>query len=940
MTLHEAIVKVLSDENRPMPSSEIAIRINSLNLYERGDGRPLPASQISARIKNYPGLFKRLENGEIVLNRKAHFILDEIVNKLEDVVRKNSLKSNYLIHCLLFYVRFSYSKKSAVFFGAFTFQKWLEKNQNEFDLGLETNNNLFYDDDQNDNSFERLNILNYLLEAFGELDRSTNQNIWQLFVNQQVERVNDRVLYKMFKILCKYDFTDEGISTEVFGVFFNEYLNAGSRSMRDKGISSTPELLNIALSKLVHLSHGNVLLDPFAGFNGTLVKTSIANQTIEHSTISFDIVDESIVLGQMNLIANGIKSWSYLKFDSLSNQTDLFNSISNVGIADWVVTIPPFYSNRNLQSDNDGIVPTESGKNITVGFIQSILRFLKPGGKALVVVPEGFLFDGNPSLFDFRKYLVENNILKSVISLPSGVFQPFTGIPTSIIKLEMNSLVDNGVYFLNLQNTPVFHLAENIDSLLKHFEWKLQQEDVSISVSKTDISSNHFYLNANRYFSNRHELKDGYRTIKELIKERYSNPVINSRELKSSGEFAYINISNLGNSVRDCIFDSKSVISYIDSDLVQSRKLRLVKANTILCSKIGVKLKPTLVEEEFKIVTSNNIVALEIDTETILPRYFVGQLYLNYVVKQLAALNVGTSQSFVRVEDLLDVKIRVPSIAEQRNFLKDIGVDSDFAISNEPEAEYQIIKHIKHSYSQINDAIGSDIMNLRNYIGQKESTMEFVSFSDKISHRKDAATVEELFKRIIDAQLNAGELFSTIKNILEIGSSEVNKEMINIFNFLNEEKVALENCGENLNIMIFSSLAAENLFVEIDKMQFRELFRNLVVNACIHGYPFLNSPKNLVFELVQEDDLSKITLNYYNDGFSLPGKFSFEDFKSFGKRYDSDRGSGLGGHLISLIVDKHNGEILHIKETDSFPIPNKDISMKVGIHFKIKIPKL
>jgi hypothetical protein len=59
VTLHGAIVEVLSVAKGPMTSGAIAAEVNRLGLYSRRDGTPVPANQISARVNRYPHLFTR-----------------------------------------------------------------------------------------------------------------------------------------------------------------------------------------------------------------------------------------------------------------------------------------------------------------------------------------------------------------------------------------------------------------------------------------------------------------------------------------------------------------------------------------------------------------------------------------------------------------------------------------------------------------------------------------------------------------------------------------------------------------------------------------------------------------------------------------------------------------------------------------------------------------
>lgn len=941
LTLHEAIQKVLREANKPMSTSEIAEQINLQGLYQRGDSNPIPTSQISARVKNYANLFKRLPDNKIALSNEANFILDEVAFRMEDCLRGSVNRSSYLIHSLLFYARLSNTSVHLNFFGKYSIEEWKKKHgsaKTQNDSGVDNIETLKNDTTTNIvESPEDIKL--WLRNAFKNIDTHFQISVWENFIIHQIESVSDILLLTLFKILCQYDFRESSINNETFGNFFNEYLNSGNRSMRDRGVLSTPESLNIGLSKLITIKTNDVLVDPFAGFCGTIIKASIANQNVKHSIVAFDIFDEAIAIGQMNLISNGINSWNYIKHDSLSEQTILFDGLRNNEIADWVVTIPPFNAIANHYKSDKSLFPLGVGGSSTNLHVQSVLRILKPGGKAVVVVPDGFLFNNDNISIRIRKYLVENNILKAVISLPPGVFQPFTGISTSIIILEKGSQINEDVFFLNLQKLPISHLSENLEHFSNLVQTKTPQEDTSILISKSEIKENNYQLNTNRYFSSRNELKDGYKSIRELIAGYFTNPTITSKDFHSDGEIPFINNSNLSTSSKDYFLNPQSIKNYVDADLVASKRLKVVKPFSILCSKIGTNLRPTLVEENAGFVTSGNILVLEIDRKIILPKYFISQLYLEYVTKQLASIEIGTAQTFLRVEDLLDVKIKVPTLGEQEYYLHGLDITSITGLVNEPESEYQVIKHIKHSYAQINDAIGSDILNLKNYIHQKAASKEPISLSDKVSARKDAATLETLFERIIAAQTTAGDLFSTIKNIIDLGQVEMHKDSVDFYEYLKSEKTYLESLGENLHINIFTELDSENMVIEIDKNQFKELLRNLVVNAGRHGYLTKTESKNLVFEIVQEDDPSKLTLNYYNDGLPLPDGFSFEDFKTFGKRYDSDKGSGLGGHLVALIINKHNGEIVHLAATDSFPIPGANRALKTGIHFKIILPK-
>jgi type I restriction enzyme M protein len=66
-------------------------------------------------------------------------------------------------------------------------------------------------------------------------------------------------------------------------------------------------------------------------------------------------------------------------------------------------------------------------------FVWLILDLLKPGGRAAVIVPEGVLFGSTGAHRELRRQLLFEHKLEAVISLPAGVFQPYTGVKTSIL---------------------------------------------------------------------------------------------------------------------------------------------------------------------------------------------------------------------------------------------------------------------------------------------------------------------------------------------------------------------------------------------------------------------------------------------------------------------------------------------------------------------------
>ena len=80
-------------------------------------------------------------------------------------------------------------------------------------------------------------------------------------------------------------------------------------------------------------------------------------------------------------------------------------------------------------------------------FVWLILDLLKVGGKAAIIVPEGLLFGSSLAHKELRKELLLEQRVHAVISLPGGVFEPYSGVKTSILYFEKceprNSKADN-----------------------------------------------------------------------------------------------------------------------------------------------------------------------------------------------------------------------------------------------------------------------------------------------------------------------------------------------------------------------------------------------------------------------------------------------------------------------------------------------------------------
>ncbi len=129
----------------------------------------------------------------------------------------------------------------------------------------------------------------------------------------------------------------------------------------------------------------------------------------------------------MNLYLHGFADPKVEEYDTLTSEEKWTQT------ADVILANPPFMSPKG------GIKPHTrfqvQSKRSEVLFVDYIAEHLNPNGRAAIVVPEGIIFQSQSAYAALRKMLVENN-LAAVISLPAGVFNPYSGVKTSILILD------------------------------------------------------------------------------------------------------------------------------------------------------------------------------------------------------------------------------------------------------------------------------------------------------------------------------------------------------------------------------------------------------------------------------------------------------------------------------------------------------------------------
>jgi type I restriction enzyme M protein len=186
--------------------------------------------------------------------------------------------------------------------------------------------------------------------------------------------------------------------------------------------STAPEMLRLEWDGTPHRTFGTLPegLDPNECFYG------------------YDNDRTMVRIAWMNLILHDLDFPKIDQLDSLSKQMpdDLSGSF------DYILANPPFTGtvDESDLSTNRERVELKGKKPITTKsellFVWMILDLLRIGGRCAVVVPDGVLFGSTNAHIELRRKLLFENTLEGVVSLPGGVFNPYSGVKTSILIFQ------------------------------------------------------------------------------------------------------------------------------------------------------------------------------------------------------------------------------------------------------------------------------------------------------------------------------------------------------------------------------------------------------------------------------------------------------------------------------------------------------------------------
>ena len=478
-----------------------------------------------------------------------------------------------------------------------------------------------------------------------------------------------------------------------------EYLLSVLGSQGDAGQFRTPRHIIDFMVEVLRPQKGEVILDPACGTAGFLISAykHILRSNLDaqgNSTLTpdekglmatnfrgYDISPDMVRLSLVNLYLHGFKSPQIAEYDTLTSE-DQWNEFADVILAN-----PPFMSPKG------GIKPHKrfsiQAKRSEVLFVDYMAEHLSPRGRAGIIVPEGIIFQSQTAYKDLRKMLVENSLV-AVISLPAGVFNPYSGVKTSILILDKSLAkktdkiaffkVENDGFGLGAQRRAV--VGDDLPFVLEkitNYELRItngeelitSEDDRVLVVPKSRIAANGDYnLSGERY--------------RETIKSNHSFPIASLGDLslfhvesggtpKSeveefwNGGIAWATLVDLP--ATDFISQITTTKRTISDKGLKDSSAKMIPANSVIVStratigRIAINRIPIATNQGFK-----NVIIK--DLSRVIPEYLA--FAITKLVPTMEAWATGGTFKEISKSKFCELQIPLPPIAIQQEIVNEI----------------------------------------------------------------------------------------------------------------------------------------------------------------------------------------------------------------------------------------------------------------------------
>ena len=511
------------------------------------------------------------------------------------------------------------------------------------------------------------------------------------------------------------------VDSDVKGDAFEYFLKASTATKNDLGEYFTPRHIVKTMVRLVNPKIGEKVYDPFCGTGGFLIESfryierSIGSgnpelkRILREETIYGNEITNTARITKMNMILAGDGHSNIHMMDSLANPTyidkikydkdgkivrdadgNIEYSSEYSGLYDIVLANMPY--SQKTKHGNLYDLPSTNGDSICVQHCMKAINSAAENGRMALVVPEGFLF--RKDLAKTREYLLDHCQLQSIISLPQGVFLPYTGVKTDIIyatnvnkKIKMTERKKNFWYFdvksdgYTLDNHR--RKLETSSDLAKYEEYRKLDEEQASDMMKVGFEVIPLDKVRNNSFV--------------LVGSRYRNPVISS-----PNDNTMVRLADIAQFIRGISFSksaqkmspSKDDLGVITTKSAQSfgidfgnvlyvdksfeREDKIVRQGDILISlanSLDLVGRVTYVDKDYDSLTFGAFMGvIRVDKIKVNPAYVFNVLQSQKAKEYFKSVaKTTTNISNLTFEDLSEFVFPLPSIEKQNEMISELN---------------------------------------------------------------------------------------------------------------------------------------------------------------------------------------------------------------------------------------------------------------------------
>ncbi|OEF08229.1 hypothetical protein A1QK_06550 [Vibrio genomosp. F10 str. 9ZD137] len=508
------------------------------------------------------------------------------------------------------------------------------------------------------------------------------------------KRLTESDLYKLeilfknipFKFKSKkvFDALISGIdhvkTSEDIAQDYDDLLSVMVNESSTSGAYYSPRALVKAIVKVTNPTAGNTIYDPALGTGSFIVESldylarnSIDLQRSYH--YGRDISPFANLVSSLHILLKGYDINNIHLGDSLLYMDESGRKF------DTVFVMPPFGKVASDEEYNYRIYGKTS--SLELMFLKLSMKSLEIGGKSVIVVPDGALFNSSSEFLNVRKEILTEFNLHSILSLPTGALYPYSGVKASVLFFD-NAKPCNDIWFYELSDNKSFGKKSQISEgdLVDFVErFSVRSEGFnSCLVSRQDILSRNDYnlcielprqkIKGNDFdvLSEVEHLKDESGKYHELISQ-FSNILekTNGTEFGKKVTIGEIFKTKSGRKLsRSEVGDQGSVPVYGGNGIIGYYNDFNLEGENILIGRVGAHCG-NVHYTTGPIWLTDNSFSVQLHTSM--------KIYLPYLAHVLRSLDLnssarGSAQPSISYAKIKDIQIGLPSYEKQVDLAK------------------------------------------------------------------------------------------------------------------------------------------------------------------------------------------------------------------------------------------------------------------------------